>query len=284
MPGRSGPCHLNFDMSATDPLSRIDDRRLDAHPAGAVVRGLRRAWPLALIALLAGTAFAFDLHDYLDLDAFLDRRAAVAAFVADHRALALLALVTIYVAVVALSVPCGLALTMAAGFLFGPVVGGLAAAFSATVGATIVFLAAKTSLGEGLRAKAGPRLERMACGVCRDAFHYVLFLRLVPVAPFWLVNLAPALIGVPTRAYVLATAVGILPATFVFAALGAGLDSVIDAQEAANAACLAAHTCTLSISPRHLVTPELLAALAGLGVLSLIPVLVRRRRRRRGCG
>ncbi len=273
-------------MSATDPLVSAHDGGLpDADGPSAVGARLKRIWPLALIAVLAGTAYAFDLHHYLSLDAFIARRAAVVAFVDENRALALGALVAVYVTVVALSVPCGLALTMASGFLFGPVVGGLAASFAATVGATIVFLAAKTSLGDGLRAKAGPRMERFACGVCRDAFHYVLFLRLVPIAPFWLVNLAPALIGVPTRAYVTATAVGILPATFVFAALGSSLDSVIAAQEAANAACLAAETCSVRLSPRALVTPELIGALAALGVLSLLPVAYRRYKARRGgCG
>ncbi len=273
-------------MSATDPILPARDGGFAPDEGrGAVGARLRRAWPLGVIAILAGIGYAFDLHHYLNLDAFLEQRAIVADFVEAHRALALGALIVLYVTVVALSVPCGLALTMAAGFLFGPLVGGLAASFAATVGATIVFLAAKTSLGDSLRAKAGPRMERFACGVCRDAFHYVLFLRLVPIAPFWLVNLAPALIGVPTRAYVMATAVGILPATFVFAALGSSLDSVIAAQEAANAACIAAETCSVRLSPKALVTPELVGALAALGVLSLLPVAFRRYKARRGgCG
>lgn len=271
-------------MSATDPLLQARDGDLtDGHDA--VGRRLRRVWPLAAIAVAAAVAYAFDLHRHLNLDAFIAQRAIVVDFVAEHRALALGALIAVYITVVALSVPCGLALTMSAGFLFGPFVGGLAASFAATVGSTIVFLAAKTSLADTLRSKAGPRLERLACGVCQNAFHYVLFLRLVPIAPFWLVNLAPALIGVPTRAYVLATAIGILPATFVFAALGSSLDSVIAAQEAANATCLAAGTCSVSLSPRALVTPQLIAALAALGVLSLVPVAYRRYRARRGgCG
>jgi len=273
-------------MSATTPHLPADaETSAEAADGRTPWRRLRRAWPILAIAVAGFLAWRFDLHDRLNLDAFLAHRAVVVAFVADHYVAALASLFAIYAVVVALSVPCGLALTMTAGLLFGPVVGGLVSALAATLGATAIFLAARSSIGEGLRAKAGPRLERLACGFCRDAFNYVLFLRLVPIAPFWLVNLAPAILGVPTRAYVLATAIGILPATFVFAALGSGLDSVVAAQEAANAACLAAGTCTVSLHPRALVTPELVAALAALGVLSLVPVVVRRWRARRGsCG
>lgn len=272
-------------MSATSHHLPGDVGTPDDAAAPSPWRRLRRAWPIVAIAVAGLAAWHFDLHHRLNLDAFIANRAVVVDFVAAHYVAALATLFVVYVVVVALSVPCGLALTMASGFLFGPVVGGLASALAATLGATAIFLAARSSLGEGLRARAGPRLEKIACGFCRDAFNYVLFLRLVPIAPFWLVNLAPAILGVPTRAYVLATAIGILPATFVFAALGSGLDSVVAAQEAANAACLAAGTCTVSLHPKALVTPDLVAALAALGVLSLVPVVFRRWRARRGrCG
>jgi uncharacterized membrane protein YdjX (TVP38/TMEM64 family) len=108
----------------------------------------------------------------------------------------------------------------------------------------------------------------------------------VPVFPFWLVNLAPAVVGVHLTTFVLATALGIIPGTFAYALVGGGLDSVIAAQEAAYHSCIAAGRadCRLDFSMAALVTPQLLAALAALGVVALIPVALRKRRARRGCG
>lgn len=269
------------------PRSRDDEPILEAPCAtsGAGAGGTVRRWlPLGLVATAAALVFLLDLDDALSLQSFLSHRAAIAAYVDAHTLLALAATMAIYTLAVALSLPGGLVLTLVTGFLFGPVVGGIAVAIAATTGATLLFLAARSSLGDSLRRKAGPRLERLAEGFRNDAFNYLLFLRLVPVAPFWLVNLAPALIGVPTRTYVAATAIGILPATFVFATIGAGLDSVVAAQQAANAACLAGAACDVQIDVGRLVTPEIVAGLAGLGLLALIPVGVRHWRRRRGTG
>jgi uncharacterized membrane protein YdjX (TVP38/TMEM64 family) len=148
----------------------------------------------------------------------------------------------------------------------------------ATLGAIIVFLIACTSVGDALVQRAGPRLKRLADGFREDAFSYLLFLRLVPVFPFWLVNLAPPLFGVPLKTFALATAIGIVPGTFAFAFAGAGLDSVIAAQKAAKQACIAAggSDCYLHIDLHALVTPKLLVAFAVLGLVALIPVVLRR--------
>jgi uncharacterized membrane protein YdjX (TVP38/TMEM64 family) len=107
-----------------------------------------------------------------------------------------------------------------------------------------------------------------------------LFLRLVPAFPFWLVNLAPALLGVSLRDYVVATAIGIIPGTFAFALTGAGLDSVLAAHHHAYAACLAQNpapgACSFGLHPSSLLTPKLLVAFAALGVVALIPAIVKR--------
>ena len=155
----------------------------------------------------------------------------------------------------------------------------------ATIGATLIFLAARTALGEPLLRWAGPRANQLAQRFRADAFSYLLFLRLVPVFPFWLVNLAPAVVGVRLGTFVLATALGIIPGTFAYALVGGGLDSVIAAQEAAYRACLAAGRpdCRLDFAMSALVTPQLLAAFVALGVVALIPVAVRKWRARRGC-
>ena len=130
---------------------------------------------------------------------------------------------------------------------------------------------------------AGPLMTRIADGFREDAFNYLLFLRLVPAFPFWLVNLAPALFGVPLSTFVAATAIGIVPGTFTFASVGSGLDSVIAAQEKTFHDCLASGRtdCRLDFDLKAAVTHELLIAFAALGVIALLPVLIRRLRARK---
>src|SRR5205085_7030964 len=126
---------------------------------------------------------------------------------------AVAAFIALYVTVAALSIPSGVILTTIGGFLFGPVVGALSAIIGATIGATIIFLIARSAAGEHLFRRAGPLAAKFAEGFRADAFCYMLFLRLVPL-PFWLVNLAPALLGVLLSTFVTATATGIIPACF----------------------------------------------------------------------
>jgi uncharacterized membrane protein YdjX (TVP38/TMEM64 family) len=173
-------------------------------------------------------------------------------------------------------------LTITGGVLFGVVIGGAAASVGATIGAICIFLIARSAVGEQLARRAGPLAERLAEEFRADAFSYLLFLRLVPLFPFWLVNLVPALCGVRLATFAAATAIGILPATFAFAFVGAGLDSVIAAQDAAYRACLAAAhpDCRLDFHLKEAITPQLIGALAALGVLALIPVAVKRLRAR----
>ena len=118
--------------------------------------------------------------------------------------------------VVALSLPGGAVLTLAGGFLFGWFIGGVASIIGATIGATIVFLIARSTIGDALAARAGPFLSRFRQGFQQDAFSYLLFLRLVPIFPFWLVNLAPGLLGVGFGTYVATTLLGIVPGTFAY--------------------------------------------------------------------
>jgi uncharacterized membrane protein YdjX (TVP38/TMEM64 family) len=138
-----------------------------------------------------------------------------------------------------------------------------------------------------LVAKAGPFLSRFREGFQQDAFSYLLFLRLVPIFPFWLVNLAPGLLGVGFWTYVATTFLGIIPGTFAFSLAGSGLDSVIEAQQAARQSCLAKmgpggqESCSYTLDPGALLTPELIAGLAALGVVALIPVAVKWFRRTR---
>src|SRR6476661_4131415 len=191
----------------------------------------RRLLPLAVIVILAGAGYFAVGGGTVSLESLVRYRSTIDTFVADHSFLAILAYIGIYVAAVALSLPGGAFLTVVGGFLFGIVVGASAAVIGATIGATLIFLVARTALGEPLLRRAGPRARQLAKGFRDDAFSYLLFLRLVPVFPFFLVNLVPAFAGVHLRSFVAATAIGVIPAVVVFSLAGTGLDSVIAAQK-----------------------------------------------------
>lgn len=229
--------------------------------------GWTRFLPLFAIAAGMVAFFALGLDRYITFDTLKDNREALLALVADNPVLSALAFMGVYAAAVALSLPGGAVMSIAGGFLFGWLLGTVYVVIGATLGATAVFLAAKTSIGDALRRKAGPWLARLESGFRSDAFNYLLFLRLVPAFPFFAVNLVPAFLGVGLRTYVAATAIGIVPGTFVFAFTGAGLGSVFDRGEA--------------FSLSSVVTPEILIALVGLGCLALLPVAVKKLRARK---
>lgn len=228
---------------------------------------LKRLLPLAILVILVGFAFAAGLDRYLTFDALRDNRAILLDLVERHWLIASLGFVLAYTAVVALSLPGATIMTLAGGFLFGIAIGASLTVIGATLGATALFLIARTALGDLLRRKAGPFLARMADGFNKDAFNYLLFLRLVPVFPFWVVNLVPALLGMRLIPFVVATGLGIVPATIVFSAFGAGLGSVFDAGK--------------EVDLKSVLNPTLIAALIGLGLLALLPVAVKRIRERR---
>jgi uncharacterized membrane protein YdjX (TVP38/TMEM64 family) len=242
----------------------------------------RRLIPLAVVIAASLAIAAMGWHRQLSFETLVRHHEALRDFIAQNTAGAVIAYVALYIAVVALSVPAGLYLTVIGGILFGAVVGGTAALVGASIGAVLIFLIARSAVGEFLVRRAGPLAQKLAQGFRDDAFSYLLFLRLVPIFPFWLVNLVPALCGVGLATYTAATVIGIVPATYAFAFVGAGLDSVVTAQQFAYRACVAAgHAdCRLSFHLKDAITPELLAALAVLGVFALTPAVVRRVKRR----
>ena len=250
-------------------------------PARAQQRAIawKRWLPLAILLVLMAVGFALGWHKYLSLSELIRNRAALADMVAQNRVAAIGLFCLVYIAAVALSFPGASLLTMVGGLLFGALPAGTMTAFAATIGAVIIFLAARTSLGHALKDRAGPMTARLAKGLREDAFNYLLFLRLTPIFPFWLVNVVPALVNVPLRTYTLATFIGILPGTYAYAFLGSGLDSLIAAQEKADPGCAASGTCR--IDPAALVTREMIIAFVALGIASLIPVAAKKWRRRR---
>lgn len=264
-------------------MSRIDQPSTGPQPeASAPASLLRRLAPLIVIGALMALVFAMGWHKHLSFKTIGLNYEALKGFVADNLVLALAAYMALYVAVIALSLPGGLVMTLSGGLLFGWLAGAIATVVAATIGATIIFLVARTSLGEGLAARAGPWVSKLADGFKENALSYLLFLRLVPAFPFFVVNLVPALLGVPLTTYVLGTFVGIIPGTTAFSVLGAGLGSAVESQNAIYNECLAKQgargpeLCTYSIDTKSLVTTELLAAFVLLGVVALIPVAIKR--------
>ena len=239
---------------------------------------VKRLLPLAIILVLAGVVFAMGWHRALSLETLVSHRSVIAAFVDRHTLIALTTFVGLYIAVVAMSLPGATILTIAGGVLFGTLIGGAAAIVGATIGATILFLIARTAFGEFLTRRAGPWLARLADGFRDDAFSYLLFLRLVPVFPFWLVNLAPAMFGVGVAAFVGATLIGVIPGAFAYAFVGAGLDNAVAAQETVYNMCMAAGRggCKLDFDLKSALTAELFAGFAALGLIALAPVAIKR--------
>lgn len=226
---------------------------------------IHRCLPLALIAAGCAAFFAFGLHGWITIEQFAQHRVELGNLVARHPLAAVLVYIVAYVVITAFSVPGASALTVFGGFLFGAAMTTAATVFGATLGATVLFLAARTALGESLRARAGPWARRLETGFRRDAFNYLLTLRLIPLFPFFAINLVSAVLGVGLRTFVITTFLGIIPGTFVFASIGAGLGDLIAAEG--------------PFDPADLLAPEIVVGLVGLGLLALAPVVYRRLRR-----
>lgn len=225
---------------------------------------VRRFGPALLILGGVIAAFASGLTRHLTLHELAHHRQTVEAAVRAHPWLGLLAYVGAYTAIIALSLPAALVMTLTGGLLFGAWIGGLAATISCTAGATVIFLICRTAAGDVIRQRAGPTAARIEAGVRENAFFYIVFLRLLPVAPFWLINLALGLIDIPLATFVVASFLGILPVSLIFASIGSGLNETF-----------ARH---LPLSPHLILQPKFLLPLIALSVLSLGPVIYRRLR------
>ncbi|MDN2568381.1 TVP38/TMEM64 family protein [Aquibium sp. A9E412] len=246
---------------ATDNIARQEDK----------ARGRAAYWRFVPVAvILAGLAFGYLMgwQRYLSLDFLAESRDWLSAFVAAHPVAAPLGFAVLYTLAVAFSFPAASVLTVFAGFLFGWLAGGLIVAVAATAGATALFLACRSAVGDVLKKGVGGRAAQLAEGFERDAFSYLLVLRLAPVFPFFVVNIAPAFCAVPLRTYVAATFLGILPGTFAYAYLGHGLGSVLEA---------AAESGT-RVQLADLVTPQITLAFAALAAVALLATVLRRLR------
>jgi uncharacterized membrane protein YdjX (TVP38/TMEM64 family) len=241
-------------------------------------RRLRRRI-LALVALFAFAGLSIlVLNRFVSADAILRHYDALLTLVRDHFAFALTVYVAAYVLAVSLSLPGAVLLTALGGLLFGWKIGGTAAVLAAGTGAVVIFLIARTTVGPLLVRDAGPLMARISRGLQENVVSYLLFLRLTPLVPFFVVNVAAALFGVRLRTFVLCTYLGIIPATFAFSAAGSALDGLVRAQKKTFDACRATGelACSFDLSLKTLATPGLMAALVALGCIALLPVVLKR--------
>ena len=232
-------------------------------PGGETNQALwKRLWPLVLVVLALAAVFIFGLDDYLNFEMLKNNRETVLDWYGQNRILAAVGFVVLYALVVALSVPGAVWLSLAAGFLMGTVAATIVVVIAATLGALGIFLIARYALADFFHRKAGAAGRKMEAGFQENALSYLLVLRLVPLFPFWLVNLAPALLGVPARTFVIGTFLGIIPGTAVFCSMGNGLGVVFDQGGMPDLDMI--------------FQPEIFGPLLGLAVLSLLPIVFKK--------
>jgi uncharacterized membrane protein YdjX (TVP38/TMEM64 family) len=224
-----------------------------------------KSWFLLLVIFLILTTFYLtDLKTYFSFSALKMYHQDLILFVENHFLTALLLFGVTYVVVAAMSLPIAAFLTILGGFLFGPFLSLIIVDISATLGATFLFLIVKTTFGEILEEKGAPWVKKMEKGFQKNIFFYLLFIRLIPLFPFWAVNLVSALLNTPLRVFVTATLIGIIPVTFIYSLLGRGLATSLEQNEMPDVSIV--------------FEPSIFLPLCGLAVLSLLPVFFRKRK------
>tara|TARA_R110002051_G_scaffold36358_2_gene79103 strand:+ start:11007 stop:11771 length:765 start_codon:yes stop_codon:yes gene_type:complete len=237
---------------------------------GSVRKQMTRFAPVGVVLLGLALGYAFGLQDYLSLGFLSEQRQALRSYVDAHSLWSAVLFVSVYIVAVAFSFPAASILTIFGGFLFGWLLGGALVAVAATIGASILFLATRSAFGSFLRHRVDGVVKTLAEGFRENAFGYLFVIRLAPVFPFFVVNIAAALFDISLGRFVAATFLGILPGTFAYAYLGQGVDSVlVAAQQAGREAEIS-----------DLVTGEITLAFLALAAIALTPTIVRQLRRR----
>lgn len=205
-----------------------------------------------VIVFVIGAVYALDLGQYLSLESVKEHRDRLVVFTERHYSIAVVLFILTYVVVAGLALPGAAILTVTGGFLFGSVWGTLFVNMGATTGATLAFLSARYLLRDWVEEKFGAWVGPLQDGIARNAFNYLLMLRLLPIVPFFALNLVAGLTRMRVRTYVSATALGIIPGSFVYAYAGRQLGSINSLKEIAS--------------------PQVMSAFVLLGLLALAPV------------
>ncbi len=219
---------------------------------------------LPLLAIVAGFVvfFAFGGHNYLSFSALSEHRETLQTWYAENTFVVTVGFCVLYALAVAFSLPGAVWMTLLGGFMFGTVLGAVLIISSATLGAVLIFLAARYALADFFRARAGATIQKMEAGFRQNAMSYLLVLRLVPIFPFWLVNLVPAFLGVRLSTYTIATFLGIIPGSVVYCSVGSGLGDLFEQGREPD----------LSI----IFQPNILLPILGLAGLSMLPVVYKK--------
>lgn len=215
--------------------------------------------PLLLILIGMVIIYLTGAYHYLTFDMLRMHHRTFKAYVEMHPIATAILFCLTYIISTALSIPGAVFLTLLGGYLFPQPLSTILVVISATCGATLIFLAVRTALKETLRKKAGPFLQKMEKDFQNNAPSYLLFLRLIPIFPFWLVNIAPAFFDVPLFTFIWTTLIGISPATLVFTLAGSGLDKILAYPE--------------PLSLNSIFNIQIKIALILLGMTALLPIL-----------
>jgi uncharacterized membrane protein YdjX (TVP38/TMEM64 family) len=231
------------------------------------IKMIRRWLPLLILISLLLLFFSLHLNRYVNFEVLKYYSTSLIAWTKAHWLEASGLFILGYTIAVAASFPGAVFLTLTSGYLFGIVWGVVLVVIGATLGSMLLFLAIRTALAEWLAARASSWVDRMRQGFQQDAFSYLLTLRLIPIFPFWVVNIVPALLNVPAKTFFSATLLGIIPGTTVYVALGNGLNQLFAENQMPNM--------------RIILTPKVFFPLLALALLSLLPVLYRQIKRKR---
>jgi len=217
---------------------------------------MKKFIPVAIMLIIIAIIWITGIGDYISKDNLLENKILVQTYIQDNYLISVILFITLYAFTVALSLPFASLLTLTGGFLFGFITGTIAVVIAATIGATIIFWIAKSSFGESLRNRAGKLYSKIEGEMNDNAVSYLFFLRLVPIFPFFLVNIVPALFNIKTRIFIITTFFGILPGTAVYVNVGRSLDTIEN--------------------PSDLISSDIIVAIAALGVFAIIPTLYKK--------
>ncbi len=226
-------------------------------------RGRLKNLPFLIIIAVAILG-AFTLRDYLSFEALSENREMLLAFRDANYLLTVVAFVLIYTVIVAFGLPGATIATLTGGFLFATFPGALFNVTAATIGATLIFLAARWGFGDRLGAKlegAEGAVKKIKDGIDENQWSMLFILRLVPAVPFFLANLIPSFLEVPLHRYVISTFFGIIPGAVVYTSVGAGLGDVFARGESPNLGII--------------FEPQVLLPILGLSILALLPVILK---------
>ncbi|MCI5052364.1 MAG: VTT domain-containing protein [Simkaniaceae bacterium] len=220
---------------------------------------IKKLIPIGVIILLIILFYALDLGRFFTFESLKAQHEDIKAFVSRHPITTPLLFITLYIIAVALSLPIAGILTIGMGYLFPLPLSTLYVVIGATIGATIIFLAARSAFSAILYKKVEPFLSKIEGNMKENAAMYLLTMRLIPLIPFWLLNLAPAFLSVPLRTFVWTTFVGIIPGSYVYTQAGLGLASVFEDSD--------------HFTFGAIFTPEVIIAFCVLIAFSLIPII-----------